>query len=151
MICGIQQVPKVLFCISSLKIIFLKLMPHFPGVNELICNNFHSIKCIWECLLLNVNHFVLASMCSSFVYCKIIVAPVHANLSMVFIISIFVLVQSDALTARSNITLYRIQHCSNLCRTWIRLWTAEDTPCLPLMGKIWGAYIVRIWRKLTTL
>ena len=30
-----QQVPKVLFCIMSLKILLLKLLPHLPGVNEL--------------------------------------------------------------------------------------------------------------------
>ena len=32
---NIQQVPKLLFCVNSFKIILLILLPHPPGVNEL--------------------------------------------------------------------------------------------------------------------
>ena len=32
-----SEVSKLLFCIISLKIIILKLLPHLPGANELIC------------------------------------------------------------------------------------------------------------------
>ena len=41
MFCGIhlraisQREPKMLFCIMSLKIILLKILPHLPGTNEL--------------------------------------------------------------------------------------------------------------------
>ena len=37
--CVLRWLPKLLFCIMSLKIILLKSVPYFPGASELMCVN----------------------------------------------------------------------------------------------------------------
>ena len=50
--CLSQWVPKLLFCIKSLKILLLKILLHHPGANKLICQVFFNsaigTQCYWQ-------------------------------------------------------------------------------------------------------
>ena len=143
--CGIhlraisQQVPKLLFWIASLKIIFFKLLPHLPGANDLKCP-------------LHLFRYVYIPSHSSNIM------NIYEDMQIITKTSTFEYheyVQSSAVITWSNSTGTEAEY------QWYA-GSTKDTPYLALTGELWGVfnwlrynstalYLVSLWRFHTEL